>query len=287
MNIYAVIAIVSAILVGGVIWYIKSRDEDDEDKGIDWSFLMGLSTDYCLLGHGNWEAHLELLSDYNFNMIKVFLQCGWVGDVSGSDFRLYNGSDPNNINQANLNSFVNFVNLANSKGIIVMATLFVTNGGAFGNGMTHNKTATNYRNYIETVARAVAGKGVILDILNEEANTAFIASANDIIKKINPSIRTNGYKVGGCDYISYHKADKVFNSGANGIQSNDTAPAILSLSDDDYRNVTIGAKNGGKGVEWLLAWARDNSGYIGNDIGRIKAQYGGMLGKLKQIREDV
>ena len=244
---------------------------------IDYSYMLGASFNYCGLYRDNYKAMIDVLANHKINMLRIFGYNGWNDNPT---YKPCTGNDLTQIDPAYIQRVKDFVNYANSKGIIVIFSLFHNNGDPY--SWIAHQNGNIQRVYLQAVYNALKDNAVIWEALNEDVDVNFDNYVrNEIHSWGNPNAKCCFYNVGGAEYRITHTANKNY-VGGGVIQSTDT-PQLVNLNDNDLLNIATQAKQQSGHVEYLMYWSR-NGGATSTTPEQLEANFGGALDALQALR---
>lgn len=217
---------------------------------IDYSFLKGVSCDYCLPWKSmkknyDYIPFLNLLREYKINMTRIFAYCGWDTGVFPWEGRSYDRVRPDWLNRLR-----SFIRDANERGIVVILSLFQDNAG----GGTEDITSADkgqLAEYIRQVVEATKESEIIYETANEIADTGFQGFVLNELRKHGARLTCSYYHDIGATYRSIHTEQKTY-CGEQAIHSNDVYPVYETITDEDYKRISQQAKEGKGHFEYLF-----------------------------------
>lgn len=264
------------VLLGLCLFCTGCNGGGGSDPVLAWNFIKAVSTNYCLLGAPDWNQHFDMLKRYSINALRVFAYAGWGDNYC---YQGWVGNDISQLNEGFLNGLKSFVKQANSKGIIVILSMFHKNGDPLAYAMTQSRDRV--RAYCIGIAQKLKGMGVIFEAINEDVDQGFCNFVQSSVREVWPDAKTCFYRLGGANYFIDHVKNKNYIGGKK-IHSNDVGGYAEYYNDNDYIRITQQAKDNGGHVEWLVYWGRGGQQF--KTTQQIEAYYGNMLNGIKNIK---
>ncbi len=274
--------IVSATLLIGFTLALSGCDTGGDNPPvtqptIDYSYMLGMSYNLCGLYQPTYKEMLDKLAEHKINATRIFMYAGWGDNYM---YKPWNGNDCTSIDPNYIQQLKNVVNYANSKGIIVILSMFHTNSGDQYNYVV-NENGQKLRVLIQAIVNATMTNEIIFEPLNENVDSGFAGFVQSEIRLIRPNAKTSFYSDNGGTYRSEHTAYNHYIGGGR-IHSTDD-PKLVNLSDSDMFNIASEAKQQNGHTDFLVYFSR-NGQPCSTTAEQLEKNFGAVLDLLKTLR---